>query len=217
MDRRAGRRAEPGGPGRPLRLTDRAQGPAPVAWVRTVSLGRFAGAPVAGSACRLEPGGAVLVGRVARPPHTGPAAPTAERPWGGWRRGRRTRRPGRRDSAPACIRQRETGSGPVRSGHCRTPSHSRVHRPRQTKSWRAGAGRCVASTICTRSRFYRTFVRLLASLLLRTMTKDVCQLGAVPFEANTIKQLRESGQLSPGTSAAIHRAWLYRSTLLEHP
>jgi transcriptional regulator with XRE-family HTH domain len=37
---------------------------------------------------------------------------------------------------------------------------------------------------------------------------------AVPFESNTISQLRESGRLSPGATAAIHQAWRHRSALL---
>jgi hypothetical protein len=37
---------------------------------------------------------------------------------------------------------------------------------------------------------------------------------AVPFEANTIRQLRESGQLSPGATAAIELSWRCRANLL---
>ncbi len=37
---------------------------------------------------------------------------------------------------------------------------------------------------------------------------------AVPFEANTIQQLRESGRLSPGAIAAIHLAWQHRQMVL---
>jgi hypothetical protein len=37
---------------------------------------------------------------------------------------------------------------------------------------------------------------------------------AVPFEANTIRQLRESGQLSPGATAAIELSWRCRTNLL---
>jgi hypothetical protein len=34
---------------------------------------------------------------------------------------------------------------------------------------------------------------------------------AVPFEATTIGQLGESGQVSPGASAAIHLAWRHHA------
>jgi hypothetical protein len=37
---------------------------------------------------------------------------------------------------------------------------------------------------------------------------------AVPFEFNTIRALRESGQLSPGAMVAIHLTWLHRAFLL---
>lgn len=37
---------------------------------------------------------------------------------------------------------------------------------------------------------------------------------AVPFEADTLAWLRESGRLSPGAAAALHLAWTHRRTLL---
>lgn len=36
---------------------------------------------------------------------------------------------------------------------------------------------------------------------------------ALPFEENTIRRLSESGQVSPGASAAIHLAWRHRKSL----
>ena len=37
---------------------------------------------------------------------------------------------------------------------------------------------------------------------------------ALPFEENTLRELREQGNLSPGAAAALHLAWTHRATLL---
>lgn len=37
---------------------------------------------------------------------------------------------------------------------------------------------------------------------------------AVPFEANTLGQLRGGGCLTPGAAAALHLAWQHRRQLL---
>jgi hypothetical protein len=44
--------------------------------------------------------------------------------------------------------------------------------------------------------------------------EGVIPARAVPFESNTIRALRESGQHSPGATAAIHLTWLHRASLL---
>ncbi|WP_019812218.1 helix-turn-helix domain-containing protein [Saccharomonospora halophila] len=36
----------------------------------------------------------------------------------------------------------------------------------------------------------------------------------LPFEGNTLRDLREQGHLSPGAAAALHLAWIHRDTLL---
>ncbi|GAB3000648.1 hypothetical protein GCM10027360_07210 [Amycolatopsis echigonensis] len=36
---------------------------------------------------------------------------------------------------------------------------------------------------------------------------------ALPFEENTLRELREQGHLSPGAAAALHLAWAHRATL----
>ena len=36
----------------------------------------------------------------------------------------------------------------------------------------------------------------------------------LPFEGNTLRGLREHGQLSPGAGAALHLAWKYRAKIL---
>ncbi|WP_285508369.1 hypothetical protein [Actinokineospora sp. NBRC 105648] len=45
-------------------------------------------------------------------------------------------------------------------------------------------------------------------------TEGTMPSRALPFEANTLTWLRESGRLSPGAAAALELAWRHRGVLL---
>ena len=44
-------------------------------------------------------------------------------------------------------------------------------------------------------------------------TEGTIPTHAVPFEANTLDQLRHAGCLTPGAAAALHLAWQHRRQL----
>ena len=44
-------------------------------------------------------------------------------------------------------------------------------------------------------------------------TEGAIPTHAVPFEANTLDQLRHAGCLTPGAAAALHLAWQHRRQL----
>ena len=53
-----------------------------------------------------------------------------------------------------------------------------------------------------------------AGSVARSNTEGTIPTHAVPFEANTLNQLRHAGCLTPGAAAALHLAWQHRRQLL---